>query len=268
LNRGRTSQLFRCLSHWKGSVCGTHERKFQASHLWCVFGCSFRFYLSLSFCMYVCLSIYLSACMSLSLSIYLHVCMSVSMSIYLSMCLSVCMHISLSIYISVCLYVCLSLCLSIYISMALQPFVGPWPLSSFLIIYTVCRTPWTGDQPVSRLLPTHRTIQTEWTQTDIHASSEVRTHDLSVQAGEDSSCPRSRGHCDRRYILPLRKYNNLNHQTIFLPQPAIVIRVITLLNDEMGRLGGISFRRSSVIGKEFLETVGDMTVSYFRRLVV
>jgi hypothetical protein len=33
------------------------------------------------------------------------------------------------------LYVCLSVslvCLSIYLSMALQPFVGPWPLFSFL----------------------------------------------------------------------------------------------------------------------------------------
>jgi hypothetical protein len=45
--------------------------------------------------------------------------------------------------------------------MALQPFVGPWPLFSFLILYTVCRTPWTVDQPVSRPLPTHRTTQTQ-----------------------------------------------------------------------------------------------------------
>jgi hypothetical protein len=45
--------------------------------------------------------------------------------------------------------------------MALQPFVEPWPLFSFLILYTVGGTPWTGDQPVARLLPIHRTTQTQ-----------------------------------------------------------------------------------------------------------
>jgi hypothetical protein len=58
-------------------------------------------------------------------------------------------------------YLYLSIYLSIYLSMALQPFVGPWPLFSFLIIYTVCRTPWTGDQPIARPLPIHRTTQTQ-----------------------------------------------------------------------------------------------------------
>jgi hypothetical protein len=43
----------------------------------------------------------------------------------------------------------------VYLSIGLQPFVGHWPLFSFLISYTVCRTPWTGDQPVARPLPTH-----------------------------------------------------------------------------------------------------------------
>jgi hypothetical protein len=32
---------------------------------------------------------------------------------------------------------------------------------------------------------------------NIRASSGIRTHDPSVQAGEDISCPRPRGHCDR-----------------------------------------------------------------------
>jgi hypothetical protein len=35
-------------------------------------------------------------------------------------------------------------------------FVGLWPLSSFLILYTVGRTPRTGDQPVSRPLSKDR----------------------------------------------------------------------------------------------------------------
>jgi hypothetical protein len=46
-------------------------------------------------------------------------------------------------------------------SIALQTFVGPWPLLQFLDLYTVGRTPWTGDQPVARPLPTHRTTQTQ-----------------------------------------------------------------------------------------------------------
>jgi hypothetical protein len=45
--------------------------------------------------------------------------------------------------------------------MAVQPFVGPWLLFSFLILYTVSRTPWTEDQLVARPLPTHRTTQTQ-----------------------------------------------------------------------------------------------------------
>jgi hypothetical protein len=44
---------------------------------------------------------------------------------------------------------------------ALQPFVGPWPLSQLLNLYTVGRNPWMGDQPVARPLPTHRTTQTQ-----------------------------------------------------------------------------------------------------------
>jgi hypothetical protein len=82
--------------------------------------------------------------------------------------------------------------------MALQSFVGPWPLFSFLILYTVSRTPWTGDQSVARPLPTHRTTQTEKTHTGIHAVSGIRTYDPSVRASEDSSCFGPRGHRDRQ----------------------------------------------------------------------
>lgn len=34
--------------------------------------------------------------------------------------------------------------------MALQPFVGPWPLFSFVILYAVGMTPWTGISPSRR----------------------------------------------------------------------------------------------------------------------
>jgi hypothetical protein len=45
--------------------------------------------------------------------------------------------------------------------MAIQPFVGPWPLFNFLIFNTVDRTSWTGDEPVARPLPAHRSTQTQ-----------------------------------------------------------------------------------------------------------
>jgi hypothetical protein len=61
----------------------------------------------------------------------------------------------------------------------------------FLILYTVGRTPWTGDQPVAGPLRTHRI------NTHIHALSGIRTHDPSVRVGEDGSCLRPGGHCNR-----------------------------------------------------------------------
>jgi hypothetical protein len=62
--------------------------------------------------------------------------------------LSICISIFLSIYPSICISVYLSLCLS----MAVQTFVGPWPLFRFLDFSPVGRTPWTRDQPVARSL--------------------------------------------------------------------------------------------------------------------
>jgi hypothetical protein len=88
----------------------------------------------------------------------------------------------------------------IFFSMALQAISGSWPFIQFRKhFYTDGRAPWTSDQLVARPLPTHRTTQTQnkRIQTpNIHALSGIRTHDPSVQASEDSSCVRSRGHCD------------------------------------------------------------------------
>jgi PDZ domain-containing secreted protein len=67
---------------------------------------------------------------------------------------------------------------------------------SFLI-YTVCSTSWNGDQPVARPLATQRTTQTQNKRTQIHALSGTRTHDPIVQAGEENSCLRPLGRCDR-----------------------------------------------------------------------
>jgi hypothetical protein len=47
--------------------------------------------------------------------------------------------------------------------MALQPFIGPWPLlqSRNLFFYTDGRRTRTSDQPVARPLPTYRITQTQ-----------------------------------------------------------------------------------------------------------
>jgi hypothetical protein len=81
--------------------------------------------------------------------------------------------------------------------MALQPFVWPWPLFSFLILFTVGRTPWMRDQSVARPLPTHSAAQTQnkRTQTSIPPVGFEPT-----APSEDSYCLRPRGHCDRRLI--------------------------------------------------------------------
>jgi hypothetical protein len=71
--------------------------------------------------------------------------------------------------------------------------------SVILHIQTAGRTPWTSDQPVARTLHTQDNTNTEYTQTNIHASSGIRTHDPSVQASEDISCLRPRAHCDRPF---------------------------------------------------------------------
>jgi hypothetical protein len=77
------------------------------------------------------------------------------------------------------------------IIMALQPFVGPWPLFSFLILYLSARTPWTEQH--KHRIKAHNT--------DIHAWSEIRTYDSSDRASEDSSCLRPRRLCDRQLYI-------------------------------------------------------------------
>jgi hypothetical protein len=84
-------------------------------------------------------------------------------------------------------------------SLALQP---PWALASafqFHDHFTDGRTPWTSDQLVARPLPKHSTTQTQNKHIHtphIHALCEIRTHDPSFRASEDSSCPRTPDYCD------------------------------------------------------------------------
>jgi hypothetical protein len=69
----------------------------------------------------------------------------------------------------------------------------------------------------------HR-INTHRTHTNIHASSGIRTHDLSVGAGEDSSCLRPRGHFDQKtwkYMLIPSSFLNNYANTAILAAPLL-----------------------------------------------
>jgi hypothetical protein len=80
----------------------------------------------------------------------------------------------------------------IHSSVALQPFVGPWPLLQFRNLFLHRRYPTQG-----RYLHTGQHRHRINAYTDILALSGIRTNDPRVRASEDSSCRRPRGHCDR-----------------------------------------------------------------------
>jgi hypothetical protein len=82
--------------------------------------------------------------------------------------------------------------------MALQPFVGPWPRFQFRNpVHSRLDSLEGGSARRKAAAYTQNSTKTEYTHTDIHASSGARTHDTSVQAGEDSSYIRQRGYRDR-----------------------------------------------------------------------
>jgi hypothetical protein len=101
-----------------------------------------------------------------------------------------------------------------HVSVAVQPFVGPWPLFSFLILYTVGRTPCTGISP-SQGLYLHKQNK----HTNIHASSGIRAHDPSVRAGEDCSCLIPRGHCHRQCHFQIGKISVLQFKVSSVYEP-------------------------------------------------
>jgi hypothetical protein len=77
----------------------------------------------------------------------------------------------------------------IHSSMDLRPFGGHWPLFQF-------RNPIHSRYDSLNGGSARRKASATQTHTDIHALSGIRTHDLSVIAGEDGSCRRPRGYCD------------------------------------------------------------------------
>jgi hypothetical protein len=84
---------------------------------------------------------------------------------------------------------------------------SPFALGRFfssLIPHTVGRTPWTGFSP-SQGRYLHTEQHKHRINKNIHALSGIRTT-TRVRAGEDGSCLRPRGHCDRHNnILMLRQ---------------------------------------------------------------
>jgi hypothetical protein len=83
-----------------------------------------------------------------------------------------------------------------YLSMALQSL---WTFAAFSISQSV-RTQTVGLLERGSARRKAATYTQNNTNTDIRASTGIRTHDPSVRAGEDGSCLRPHGHCDR---LPL-----------------------------------------------------------------
>jgi hypothetical protein len=89
---------------------------------------------------------------------------------------------------------------SFYFHWLFQPIQGLRLLFNSVILLFTERTPLTGDQLVARPLPKHRTTQPQNKRIhtpNIHALSEIRTHDPSVQASEDSIFLRPRGYRHR-----------------------------------------------------------------------
>jgi hypothetical protein len=81
--------------------------------------------------------------------------------------------------------------------MALQP-LRTLAAFQFLNLYTVGRTLWRAISPSQgRYLLTEQHQHKVNAHTDIYITSGIRTHDPSVRAGEDGSCLRPRGHCNR-----------------------------------------------------------------------
>jgi hypothetical protein len=80
--------------------------------------------------------------------------------------------------------------------MAVQPFVGPWPISHFHNPIQSRYDSLDGGS-ARRKAATYKQDSTNRINTDIHATSEIRTYDPSIRAGEDISCLRPRDHCDR-----------------------------------------------------------------------
>jgi hypothetical protein len=95
----------------------------------------------------------------------------------------------------------LSLLFLLSLFMTLQPF-RPWPLFRSLNPTHSQQDSLDGESAHHKATTyTQNNINIEKTHRDFHASSGVRTHDPSVQVGEDGSWFRPGAHCDRQVSL-------------------------------------------------------------------
>jgi hypothetical protein len=87
--------------------------------------------------------------------------------------------------------------------MALQPFLGPWPVLQFrnLFYTTVGLLGRVISPSQGRYLHKRQHKHRINAHTDIYDLSGIRTHNPSVRASEDSSCFRPRGQCDQHYLV-------------------------------------------------------------------
>jgi hypothetical protein len=73
----------------------------------------------------------------------------------------------------------------IHSSMALQSFLGSWPLLQFRnLFHTDGRSPWTSNQHVTSPLPTHRTTQTPNKRTNRYSCLELDSKSRSKLSSE------------------------------------------------------------------------------------
>jgi hypothetical protein len=84
--------------------------------------------------------------------------------------------------------------------MALQSSVGPWPLFSFLILYTVCRLLGRGISP-SQGHYLHTEQHKHRIKAHRHPCLERYSNPRSQRSSEGSSCLRPRGHSDRLHMF-------------------------------------------------------------------
>jgi hypothetical protein len=103
--------------------------------------------------------------------------------------------------------------------MALQPFVGPWPLFQFVTFFTqtIELLGWGISPAQGRFLQTGQHKHRINAHKGNNVLNGIRTHDPSVQASEDGSCLRPRGHRDRQSCIIAVIINDLNMFKDFIP---------------------------------------------------
>jgi hypothetical protein len=80
---------------------------------------------------------------------------------------------------------------------------------------------------------TQNNTNMEYTHTNVHASSGIWSHDLSVRASEDGSCLRPRNCCDRHPECSLHKINSWLCSITFFRQSHEPLKCISFLSNSL-----------------------------------